>query len=117
MKRCPLWCRWPAKAIRPSVPEPCACRGPFRGEVAERRREGGCYVGARVGKAGVSMKDRGEGLAGLTASAAPEAGRAVAELIDSADPPPELVARAFGNLSHRLFSEWIELRKDPAVIA
>src|SRR5262249_27156983 len=50
----------------------------------------------------------------LSAMAAPEAGRSVAGLI-TGGAPQELSEQAFSILGKRLFSEWIDLRKDPAV--
>src|SRR5439155_192763 len=38
-------------------------------------------------------------------------------MITSEDTPPELASQAFATLSRRLFSEWIDLRKDQAVVA
>ena len=49
--------------------------------------------------------------------AAPEAGNAVATLLASGNPPPELAEKAFAHLSRQLFSEWIDLRHSPSVQA
>ncbi|MBI1791344.1 MAG: HEAT repeat domain-containing protein, partial [Acidobacteria bacterium] len=54
-----------------------------------------------------------EALTALAASASLEAGRAVAGMVVDAG----MGAQALAHLSTRLFSEWIELRKDPPVVA
>jgi putative membrane-bound dehydrogenase-like protein len=66
---------------------------------------------------GLSAGERLEALQALSAQAAPEAGLAVAEFVHSAEEPKELVERAFERLSMQLFSEWRELRSNPAVVA
>ncbi|MBI3683240.1 MAG: PQQ-dependent sugar dehydrogenase [Acidobacteria bacterium] len=60
---------------------------------------------------------RPDALEALAAMALPEAGRAVAGMMNSASTPDELRQDAFARMSKRLFSEWIPLRKDPAVRA
>jgi putative membrane-bound dehydrogenase-like protein len=47
----------------------------------------------------------------------PAAGRALAKFLVENDGPAEIVEDGFARLAHQLFSEWIELRKDPAVEA
>jgi hypothetical protein len=75
------------------------------------------YLTASLRSQAFSIAERVEALDALTAMAAPEAGRTVAEIISSDATPADLAAHAFSNLSQRLFSEWVELRKDPAVVA
>ena len=75
------------------------------------------YLTASARNSSFSVKDRSEAIDALTAMPSAGAGRTIAELINNAETPPELVARAFGNITHRLFSEWIELREDPSVVA
>jgi len=64
----------------------------------------------------LSNQQRAEALEALSVTAKPEAGIAVAEFVTSKDSPLELVEKAFGKLSHQLFSQWSELRTSPAVV-
>ena len=63
------------------------------------------------------LKQRLEALRVLSYIPKPEAGIAIAEFIRSNDQPVELVEMAFQRLNQQLYSEWFDLRKDPAVIA
>ena len=63
------------------------------------------------------LKQRLEALRVLSYISKPEAGIAVAEFITSNDQPAELMEKAFQRLNQQLYSEWFDLRKNPAVIA
>ncbi len=75
------------------------------------------YLVSSINDGGLTQQQRAEALDALSAMALPQAGIAVAEFLNKDGNPPELVERALIHLAHQLFSEWIELRKDPAVIA
>src|SRR5207247_1511100 len=75
------------------------------------------YLMASLNDATLTEVQRGEVLDALAAMAAPEAGNAVATLLASGNPPPELAEKAFAHLSRQLFSEWIDLRHSPSVQA
>jgi putative membrane-bound dehydrogenase-like protein len=65
---------------------------------------------------GHSTQERMEVLQALSAQASPEAGVAVAEFVRSAEQPKELVEKAFERMAKQLFSEWMELQKNPVVL-
>jgi putative membrane-bound dehydrogenase-like protein len=75
------------------------------------------YLVSSLNDERLSRQQRAEALDALAAMPLSRAGIAVAELLNKEGTDPELIERAFVHLSHRLFSEWIELRKNPAVIA
>ena len=74
------------------------------------------YLISSFRDAGLGNQQRAEALNALSAMASPEAGTAVAEFILAEGNPLELVEKAFARLSHQLFSEWADLRKNSAVI-
>jgi putative membrane-bound dehydrogenase-like protein len=65
---------------------------------------------------GLTNQQRTEVLEALSVVAKREAGITLAEFVQSRDNPVELVEKAFAKLSRQLFSEWSELRTNPAVI-
>lgn len=65
----------------------------------------------------LSTEERTEVLQALSAQASAEAGLVVAEFVRSSEEPKALVEKAFERLAKQLFSEWIDLRKNPAVLA
>ena len=65
----------------------------------------------------LSVDERAEVLDALSAQAKPEAALAVAEFVQAADQPQELVERSFARLAQQLYSEWIEMRSNPVVLS
>jgi len=65
----------------------------------------------------LSLAERGEVLDALSAQAKPEAASAVVEFFLAADQPQELVEKSFARLSQQLYSEWTEMRSNPAVLS
>jgi putative membrane-bound dehydrogenase-like protein len=63
----------------------------------------------------LSNQQRNEALETLCVFAKPEAGVTVAEFVQSKESPMELAEKAFAKLSRQLFSQWSELRTNPAV--
>ncbi len=73
------------------------------------------YLVASINDGSLSLQQRSEALNALAAMGTGEAGRAVAQFLSEPKNAPELAANAFAHLSHQLFSEWIDLRQNPAV--
>jgi HEAT repeat protein len=65
----------------------------------------------------LSVDERAEVLDALSAQAKPEAALAVAEFVQAADQPQELVEKSFARLSQQLYSEWTEMRSNPVVLS
>ncbi|MCI0628581.1 MAG: c-type cytochrome [Acidobacteria bacterium] len=63
------------------------------------------------------VEERMEALDALSAQAQAEAGLAVAEFVQTAEQPKELVEKSFARLAQRLYSEWVDLRKNSSVMA
>lgn len=82
-----------------------------------RPSDAASYLISCVNDPSLTTSERAEALDALAAIALPEAGIAVAELMAADNQPPELANQAFKRLSRQLFSEWIALRKNPALIA
>lgn len=72
---------------------------------------------ACLNDAGLKNQQRLEALQVLSAMSLTDAGTAVASFVHSENHPSELRDAAFARLAKQLFSEWIALRKDPAVTA
>lgn len=64
----------------------------------------------------LTHEERLEVLQALSVQASPEAGLAVAEIVQDSGQPRELVEKAFERLCQRLYSEWRDLRKNPAIL-
>ena len=60
----------------------------------------------------LSVPERVEVLEALSAQAKPEAALAVAEFVQAANQPQELVEKSFARLSQQLYSEWTEMRSN-----
>jgi len=65
----------------------------------------------------LSVDERVEVLDALSAQAKPEAALAVTEFFQAADQPRELTEKSFARLAQQLYSEWTELRGNPAVLS
>ncbi len=70
------------------------------------------YLIETVNDASLPASERSEALDALGVMPQPEAAKAVAQLAGNG----ELSGQAFARLGKQLFSEWIEMRKDPAVV-
>ncbi|HEV8131792.1 MAG TPA: PVC-type heme-binding CxxCH protein, partial [Acidobacteriota bacterium] len=82
-----------------------------------RPADASAYLISSFNDPALDQQQRAEGLDALASLALPQAGIAVAEFLNRDDNPPELIERAFTHLAHQLFSQWIELRKNPAVVS
>jgi len=65
----------------------------------------------------LTVQERSEVLDALAAQAKPEAALAVAEFVQAADQPQELVEKSFARLAQQLYSEWTEIRSNPVVLS
>ena len=73
------------------------------------------YLTKAVNDASLSVPGRLSALRAIGDRTETQAAKAVAGLVGSQE--PEIAAAAFDKLSRQLFSQWVELRKDPTIVA